>query len=85
MPINAALIVCGLTNNQGNAEATAVAAFTHEGMTTLADFAHMTDKDAGYCRMGASVYWHVVSRMDPLAAGLLQTQKVPTICKIVVK
>ena len=45
MPINAAMIVCGLTNNQGNAEADAVAAFTHEGMTTLADFAFMTDKD----------------------------------------
>ena len=45
MPINAALIVCGLTTNQGNAEAAAVAAFTHEGMTTVADFAHVTDKD----------------------------------------
>ena len=45
MPINAAMIVCGLTNNQGNAEADAVAAFAHEGMTTLADFALMTDKD----------------------------------------
>ena len=46
MPINAALFVCGLTNDAGNAaKATAVAAFTHEGMTTVADFAHMTDKD----------------------------------------
>ena len=46
MPINTALIVCGLTNNAGNADATAVAAIEHEGMATTADFAHMTDKDA---------------------------------------
>ena len=45
MPINAALIVCGLTNNAGNANATAVAAFEHEGMANVANFAHMTDKD----------------------------------------
>ena len=45
MPINAALIVCGLTTNAGNAEAAAATAFEHEGMTTVADFAHMTDKD----------------------------------------
>ena len=46
MPIIAALFVCGLTNDAGNAaEDTAVAAFAHEGMTTVADFAHMTDKD----------------------------------------
>ena len=44
MPINAALIVCGLTNNQGNVKATAVAAFQHEGMANIAHFAHMTDK-----------------------------------------
>ena len=45
MPIDAALIVCGLTNNAGNAKATAVAAFEHEGMANVADFAHMNDKD----------------------------------------
>ena len=45
MPINTALIVCELTNNAGNADATAVAAFEHEGMATVANFAHMTDKD----------------------------------------
>ena len=45
MPINAALIVFGLTNNASNAEATAVAAFQHKGMASVADFAHMTDKN----------------------------------------
>ena len=45
MPINAALIVCGLTNNAGNADVTAVAAFEHEGMANVANFSHMTDKD----------------------------------------
>ena len=45
MPINAALIVCGLTNNAGNANATAVAAFEHEGMANVAYFSHMNDKD----------------------------------------
>ena len=46
MPIDAALIVCGLTNNAGNANATAVAAFEHEGMANVANFAHTTDEDA---------------------------------------
>ena len=45
MPIDAALIVCGLANNQSNAKAEAVTAFQHEGMATVANFAHMTDKD----------------------------------------
>ena len=45
MPVNSALIVCGLTNTAGNAKATAVAAFQHEGMANVANFAHMTDKD----------------------------------------
>ena len=44
MPINAALIVCWLTD-QGNADAHVVAAFEHEGMANVANFAHMTDKD----------------------------------------
>ena len=35
----------GLPKNAGNAKAAAVTAFEHEGMTTVADFAHMTDKD----------------------------------------
>ena len=46
MPINAALFVCGLTNDAGTAaEAAAVTAFNYEGMANVADFAHMTDKD----------------------------------------
>ena len=45
MPIDTALIVCGLANNAGNAKATAVAAFEHKGMANVANFAHMTDKD----------------------------------------
>ena len=39
------MIVCGLTTNAGNAKAADVTAFEHEGMATVADFAHMTDKD----------------------------------------
>ena len=39
MPINAGLATCGLTT------AAARAAFTHDGFTTLADFAILTDKD----------------------------------------
>ena len=44
MPIDAALTVCGLTKNAGDAKATAVAAFQCEGMANVANFAHMTDK-----------------------------------------
>ena len=45
MPIDAALIVCGLTTAAGNVEAAALGAFHHEEMADVADFAHMTDKD----------------------------------------
>ena len=45
MQIDAALIFCALTDDAGNAKAT-VAAFEHEGMANVANFAHMTDKDA---------------------------------------
>ena len=46
MPIDAALIVCRLTDNAGNTDATAVAVFEHEGMANVADFVCMNDKDA---------------------------------------
>ena len=45
MPVDAALIVSRLTNNAGDAKATAVAAFQHKGMANVANFARMTDKD----------------------------------------
>ena len=43
MPINAALTVCSLANATDNVDATALAAFQHEGMTNVADFARLTD------------------------------------------
>ena len=78
MPVDAALIVCGLTNNDGDAEATAVAAFEHEGMTNVAIFANMTCKDViemcktindqamnqNGCPIGALKAKHVSKRLE---------------------